>query len=259
MTKLYFFVTMLLLSQGLLASPQCLTEKNPCNPDLLCTFKAEWHSKVFLYIAAIVNDPSRKGKKPKDGYYYDGNLYESSMAQARAQNPTADLATLKKIAGPIFEDKLEVFVMSTFEMPTCDLNGKLDDVHRTSEGYKGMFTDADCKIWVNYYDQQYDPTTFGQGGTTCEEFYARDYAHEQIHKKACLKMKAKGQSARLFSIDNIVKEEAAAYKHSMKMSEAQYRFLMAQCSDKIPNQEKTRQQLKNINRLLQGFDSRGSL
>lgn len=256
MKPMFFFISLIFSFQAF-SNPQCLKDKNPCDPDLLCTFKAEWHSKVFLYIATIMNDPARKGKKPKDGYYYDGNLYEQSMELARAQNPGANLETIKRAAGPIFEDKLRIFAYSTFELPECDLKGKYDKERSVPEGYEGMFTDKDCKVWVSYYGGQYDPKTFGKNGTACEELYTRDYAHEQIHVKACERFKKKGQIDHSFNIDILVKEEAAAYKHTMKLSEAHYRYLLAQCSDKIPNQEKTRKQFKNISDLLKGFETRG--
>lgn len=258
MRKLALILMSLVLSQSILASTQCLKERNPCNPDLLCTFKAEWYSKVFTYISVVINDPTRKGTKPKDGYYYDGNLYELSMAQARAEHPGAKLDEIKRAAGPIFEDKLEKFVLSTFEMPKCSYGGKLDDVRRTPEGYNGMYTDASCNIFVDYYKEPYDPGTFGQGGTACEELYTRDYTHELIHKRACKLFEKRGQAANRFNIDILVKEEAKAYENSMKLSEAQYRFLLAQCSDKSPHQDEARRQLQNINNLLQGFETRGS-
>lgn len=257
--KLILLLLAFTLSFTSLAASRCLKDKNPCDPDLLCTFKAQWHSKVFLYVTTTMNDQARKGQKPKDGYYYDGGLYDASMAQATSENPGATAAQIKQAAGPIFEKKLEKFALNTFEMPSCELGGRYDTNRSTPSGYEGMTTDADCKVQVTYYGQDYDPGTFGQNGTACEEFYEADFAHEQIHVRACEQFKKlKKPPGFGFNIDILVKEEATAYKHSMKLAEARYRYLLAQCSDRYPNQESTRTQFKKMNDLLKGFESRGT-
>lgn len=255
--KLMFLLIACVMSVSSFAGPRCLKDRNPCDPDLLCTFKAQWYSKVFLYVATTMNDQARKGKKPKDGYYYDGALYDASMAQATQENSGSTASQINEAAGQIFEKKLEKFALSSFEMPRCELNGRYDTTRSPPEGYQGMSTDSDCKVTVKYYGHHYDPATFGQNGTTCEEFYEADYAHEQIHVKACQAAK-KGHVKDHFSINVLVKEEATAYKHSMQLAEARYRYLLSQCSDKYPNQENARTQYKKMNDLLKGYESRGA-
>lgn len=238
------------------AGPNCIKDKNPCDPNLLCTFKAEWHSKALLYVIHAANDPSRIGKRSKDGITYDGTYYNSSMAEAKAALPNGTKSEINQKAAEIFQEKTKKLVPSLFEMPECELGGKLDDIHRVKDGYEGMYTDEKCKIHVSYDSGDYEPGSFGSSDNVCNEFYTRDFAHEQIHRSACKSTKTPAEIAKRHEIKSLINEELQAYKHSMKLNEAYYKLLMAQCSDKFPNQEKVRAQTKNINKLLKGFDSR---
>ncbi len=229
------------------AGQDCIKEKNPCDPNLLCTFKAEWHSKALLYVIYATNDPSRKGHKSEDGITYGGTYYDSSMKEANND---------KQKAADIFQDKVKKIAPSLFEMPKCELNGKIDDVRRVKDGYSGMHTDEKCTVHVDYNGGDYDPGSFGSSDHVCNEFYTRDFNHEQIHRKACKAIKNQRDADKRMEIAGMISEEIQAYKNSMKLNEAYYKLLMAQCSDQFPNQESVRNQTKTINDLLKGFDAR---
>jgi len=249
-------ITFLIMSAPQLwAGPKCFDKDNSCDPDLMCTFKAEWHSKALLYVIYATNDASRKNqKKPKDGIYFDGTLLQGAMNKARAAFPDLSGAELNIKAGQIFEDMVEKESRLLFEMPVCEMGGKLSDKKRVKDGYNGMFTNEKCEIWVDYNSGQYDPKSFGSSDNVCDEFYQRDYAHEQIHQRAC---KKKAENSSRFEIQNKISEELQAYKHSMQLNEAQYRLLSIQCSTSLKKPQETKKRMDRINQLLKGFESRG--
>ncbi len=258
MLQLLFLCLAALMVKTALAGPACIKEKNPCDPTLLCTFKTEWQSKAHLYAYYASNDVRRKGKKrTHDGIRWNGALYEAAMAEARAMNPNASATEIKQKAASIFQEKIRQAAYDSFVNPPCELGAQPDLSRITKKGYMGMYTlSKDCSIWVNHYAAPIDPKVYGKTDTVCEEFYNKDYAHEQVHQKICQKAKKRGETEHRDTINEMIREEMKSYRHSMKLSEAYYRILLSQCSNRLPNNENIRKQLRNVSRLLKGYETR---
>lgn len=236
------------------AATPCMDESNQCEPDKLCTFKAQLAEKVFLYQMYLKNSQVTRKRGKRDGVRYDGTLYEASVTEARDAFPKASAAEQMVKAGQIFQEKLRKYAEENFKLPTCSLSGNLQRSMLPKEGYGGMFTNEHCNIRVNYEGGDYEPDGFGASHMSCQEFYDRDRAHEVIHQRSCQAAKAKGKD--LHSINAMIEDEIAAYAHSVRLSQAYVRLLSLRCSaEPDPKQQQAR--AKRVQELLAPYFSRG--
>jgi hypothetical protein len=201
------------------AADSCIKTDNQCDPDKLCTFRAELAAKKLAYDTWAANQTSK------------GPLYQAAMAQAEADLPKGTKAEISAQAGANLEKLVREEVEKTFKLPECK-EGALDRTLVPKPGYSGMHTDPMCKVWVDYQAGLYEPESFGANDKTqCPEFYDRDRAHEAIHKNLC--EQAQKPSKRKIDRDSIgavAREEVLAYSHSVKLMVAYVRLLSLQCS-----------------------------
>ena len=237
-----------------LAAPSCMESSNQCEPDKLCTFKAQLAEKVFLYQMYLKNSQLTKKRGKRDGVRYDETMYDDSIKEAREAFPKATPAEQMVKAGQIFQEKIRKYAATNFQLPTCSLNGSLQHSMLPKAGYNGMFTDEHCNIRVNYEGGDYEPEGFGASHMSCQEFYDRDRAHEVIHQQSCQAAKAKGKD--VHSINAMIEDEIAAYAHSVRLSQAYLRLLSIRCSaEPDPKQQQAR--AKRVQDLLAPYLNRG--
>ncbi len=236
------------------AAPSCMESSNQCEPDKLCTFKAQLAEKVFLYQMYLKNSQVTKKRGKRDGVRYDGALYDASIKEAREAFPNASSADQMVKAGQIFQEKMRKYAADNFKLPTCSLNGNLQRSMLPKEGYSGMFTDDHCRIRVNYEGGDYEADGFGASHGSCQEFYDRDRAHEVIHQQSCEAAKAKGKD--LHSINAMIEDEIAAYAHSVRLSQAYVRLLSIRCSAE-PDPKQQQERAKRVQDLLAPYLKRG--
>jgi hypothetical protein len=251
--KYFFLIAFIHLAGSAWGRESCLKNSTGCDPEMLCSFKAEYYSKLAAYTAYVQNAPSTKKNKSFEGIRYNGQVYKQAMDEAKRQNPQAKPAQLKELAGSIFQELIAEKVRSEFKLPECEGSAIKPELH-PKQGYNGMYTDSRCQVWVNFEEGQIDPNGFGSGHTTCPEFYRRDLAHEKIHQKLCLAAQAKGHQTQRESIDQLIEEEIAAYKHSVQLSQAYMQFLSLQCSTSKKAPEKALKKMKKINSLLEKYE-----
>lgn len=239
-----------------IAAPQCLSNDNPCEPNKLCTFKAALAEKALIYQIYLSNSQKTKAAEKRDGVRYDGTLYEEAMTEAQSRFPDDSLEEQKEKAARIFQDKVKEKAARDFRRPVCRLGGSVDLSLLPKEGYEGMFTNAGCQIRVNFEGGDYDAATFGANdATSCAEFYDRDRAHEVIHQRRCKAAKERGNTQRE-SIDGLIEEEVAAYKHSVKLTKAYVKLLAYQCSTQ-KDPPGLRSRARQIDALLTPYQQRG--
>lgn len=255
------FLLLLILSTAISskASRKCFDLPQKCNPDLLCSFKSEWYAATALWVTYSVNNPSKKGQRhSNDGLYYDGALYDESVKAAKSQLPNGNPAELAELAGQIFEEKAPKLAQFIYEPPSCEYGGKLDENFIPMSLYKGMSTDTNCDIWVNYGGQQYPVQEFSkQPSSTCEEYLQEHFIHEQIHKKVCEDEKKKKLVIRpSLQIQNLIPEEISAYALDRQILEAEYRLLSIRCSTQLKNPNEERVRMDKLTKLLSGYENR---
>jgi hypothetical protein len=213
------------------AADSCIKTDNQCDPDKLCTFRAELASKKLAYDTWAANRTSK------------GPLYRAAMAQATADLPHGTPAEIAAQAGANLEKLVGDDVRMNFKLPECE-EGMLDRTLVPKPGYTGMHTDPKCKVWVDFEAGLYEPEGFGANDkTSCPEFYDRDRAHEAIHKNLCEAAKDPKNKKKIDreSIGEIAREEVLAYSHSVKLTEAYVRLLSLQCSSgRTPDKLKAR-------------------
>jgi hypothetical protein len=231
-----------------------MDESNQCEPDKLCTIKAQLAEKVFLYQMYLKNSQVTKRRGKRDGIRYDGTLYDASVKEAQDAFPNASAAEQMVKAGQIFQEKMRRYAEENFKVPTCGMNGMLQRSLLPKNGYNGMFTDEHCRVRVNFEGGDYDPEGFGSSHTSCQEFYDRDRAHEVIHQQSCKAAQRQGKD--LHSINAMIEDEIAAYAHSVRLSQAYVRLLSIRCSaEPDPNQQKAR--AERVQDLLAPYLGRG--
>ena len=201
------------------AADPCVGSGNLCEPDKLCTFRAALAEKKFILSVFKSNAPSRR--QPNGG-----PLYQAAVQEARTQLPNATPAAQAEQAGANFQEKVRQFAQENFKIPACS-TGTVDLGLLPMDGYNGMHTTPACQVFVNYNYGDYDPSGFGSSHpTACPEFFDRDRAHEEIHRRAC----AAGGSGSRMAIDRMIQEEITAYDHSVRLSRAYVRLLSIRCS-----------------------------
>jgi hypothetical protein len=197
------------------AADSCLKTNNPCDPDKLCTFRAELAAKKLTYDTYVANQSKT------------GALYQAAMSQAKADLPNGEPAEIAAQAGANLQELVGKQVKDTFQPPVCE-TGMLDRSLVPKAGYDGMHTDPQCHVWADFESGLYEAESFGSNDrTSCPEFYDRDRAHEAIHKNLCEKSKKDR-----FGINALVQEELTAYRHTIELSRAYVRLLSLQCSAK---------------------------
>ena len=202
------------------AAPQCIKTNDPCAPEKLCTFKAALAEKALIYQIYLANSQKTKAAVKRDGVRYDGTLYDEALAEAASRFPDDTVAEQREKAARIFQDKVKEKAAQDFRRPVCRFDASVNLSLLPKVGYGGMFTNEGCQIRVNYQGGDYDAATFGENdATSCVEFYDRDRAHEVIHQRRCQAAKDRGDTKRE-SIDGLIEEEVAAYKHSVKLTKA---------------------------------------
>lgn len=231
------------------AAPSCLNSDNQCKPAALCTFKVQLAEKVFLYQAYLRNSPltkAAKGKK-REGVRYDGALYDAALQEAKERFSNDSDSEQRIKAASIFQRMLRAHAQANFAIPECS-SGQLNRDMLPKAGYAGMFTNQHCQVRVNYEGGDINPEGFGASHTTsCQEFYDRDRAHEVLHQRTCTAAKERGLS--LDSIDDMIEDEIAAYRHSVLLSKAYVSLLSIQCSSR-PNPVQQVARAKRIQELL---------
>lgn len=233
--------------------PNCFDQTKSCDPDLLCTFKAEYYGKLVGSIAYTMNDVRTKKKKNGiEGVRYDGSIRQESIDEAIKNNPNDSKSEQLEKAGQIFQQKIAKQIQKSYSDPICQHGGKINNSKAPPEGYQGMTTTEDCQIKVVYYDSEYPTEPFIHNGSACFEFYERDMAHEKIHQKRCEAAKKVKNSPR-FQIDNLIAEETDAYRHSVQLSEAYMKFLNLQCSSKLKDPKGIKKTMNKINNLLKPY------
>jgi hypothetical protein len=240
-----------------LAAPTCIDSDNPCEPNKLCTFKAQLAEKVFLYQTLLRNSQVTKNrfKGRREGIRYDGKLYDAAWSEARRDFPDDSKAEQAVKAGQIFNQKLREYVGKNFVIPKCSGTAMLDRSLLPKAGYGGMTTDENCRVWVNYEGGEYDPGGFGANDkTSCQEFYDRDRAHEIIHQRNCEAAKKSGKDQH--AIDALIEEEITAYAHSVRLSLAYVRVLSIECSAE-PNPDDQKARAKRVEDLLGPYLNKG--
>jgi hypothetical protein len=226
------------------AAPPCLGSGNLCEPDKLCTFRVALAEKKFILSIFKRNAPSPR--RPNGG-----PLYLAAVQEARTQLPNGTATQRAEQAGANFQEKVRQYAEANFKVPTCS-SGTLDTSLLPKAGYNGMHTTPACQVFVNYNAGDYDPSGFGSGdATSCPEFYDRDRAHEEIHRRACVA----GGAGRL-GIDRMIQEEITAYDHSVRLSRAYVRMLSIRCSATATRaQRQTR--ARDIQQLLSPYLAKG--
>jgi hypothetical protein len=246
-----------LVTPSALAAPTCIDSNNQCEPNKLCTFKAQLAEKVFIYQTLLRNSQvtkRRRGMK-REGIRYDGALYDAAMSEAERDFPNASADEQAVRAGQIFNQKLREYVEMNFKLPTCSGGGQLDRSLLPKPGYTGMITDEHCRVWVKFEGGEYSPDGFGANdATSCQEFYDRDRAHEIIHQRSCEAAEAKGKE--LHSISELIEDEIAAYRHSVRLSQAYVRLLSIECSSQ-PNPMQQKARAKRVQDLLGPYLKKG--
>lgn len=240
-----------------LAAPTCIDSDNPCEPNKLCTFKAQLAEKVFIYQTLLRNSQvtRRSPRGRREGIRYDGKLYDAAVSEAKKSFPNDSAADQAVKAGQIFNEKLREYAEKNFVLPTCSGMAQLDKSLLPKAGYSGMSTDENCRVWVNYLGGEYEPAGFGSSDkTSCQEFYDRDRAHEVIHQRSCEAAKKKGKN--LHSIDALIEDEVKAYAHSVRLSLAYVRLLSIECSA-MPNPADQKARAKRVQDLLGPYLSKG--
>jgi hypothetical protein len=111
-----------------LAAPTCIDSDNPCEPNKLCTFKAQLAEKVFIYQTLLRNSQvtKRSPRGRREGIRYDGKLYDASVSEARRDFPDASASEQAIKAGQIFNEKLRDYAEKNFVLPTCSGMAQLD-------------------------------------------------------------------------------------------------------------------------------------
>ena len=77
-----------------LAAPTCIDSDNPCEPNKLCTFKAQLAEKVFIYQTLLRNSQvtRRSPRGRREGIRYDGKLYDAAVSEAKKSFPNDSAA-----------------------------------------------------------------------------------------------------------------------------------------------------------------------
>lgn len=230
------------------ANANCLQNDNQCEPDKLCTFKAQLAEKVFLYQVYLRNSQVTRRRGRREGIRYDGSLYEASVTEARTSFPTMSAEQQMVRAGQIFQEKIRKYAEDNFKLPTCTGNAMNQPSLLPKAGYSGAYTDERCQVWIRFEGGQYNPEGFGANDATpCQEFYDRDRAHEVIHQRSCQAAQKSGKN--LDHIDNMIEDEIAAYRHSVLLSKAYLRLLSIRCSA-LPNPAQLKSRAKRVQDLL---------
>jgi len=151
---------------------------NLCEPDKLCTFRAALAEKKFILSVFKSNAPSRR--QPNGG-----PLYQAAVQEARTQLPNATPAAQASRRKRTSRRRCASSPRRTSRSPPAA------PVRWTWAccpwmAYNGMHTTPACQVFVNYNYGDYDPSGFGSSHpTACPEFFDRDRAHEEIHRRAC--------------------------------------------------------------------------
>jgi hypothetical protein len=223
----------------------CMGNDNLCEPDKLCTFRASMAEKEFIQSIFQANAPS--AKRPKGGL-----LYQAAVAEARTDLPNGTAAQRAAQAGANFQAKVKDHALKNFKVPACK-DGAVDLTLLPKPGYDGMETTPACQVFATFNAGQYDAASFGSSdATSCPEFYDRDRAHEEIHRRACVADKT---GARL-GIDRLIQEEIVAYDHSVRLTRAYVRLLSLRCSPKATPAER-RRRAKELQDLLAPYQAKG--